>query len=46
MSLIPIVLEKNGKSERAYDIYNKLLQEWIVLIGTHIDEIWANTVIA
>ena len=46
MSLIPIVIEQTGRSERAYDIYSRLLKDRIVFIGTVIDDIVANTVIA
>ncbi len=43
---IPIVIEQTGKTERAYDIYSRLLKERIVFIGTSIDEGVANLVIA
>ena len=46
MSLIPIVIEQTGKSERAYDIYSRLLKDRIVFIGTPIEDLLANTVIA
>ncbi|MCK5138542.1 MAG: ATP-dependent Clp endopeptidase proteolytic subunit ClpP [Thermodesulfovibrionia bacterium] len=46
MSLIPIVIEQTGKTERAYDIYSRLLKDRIVFIGSPIDDIVANTVIA
>jgi ATP-dependent Clp protease protease subunit len=46
MSLIPIVIEQTGKTERAYDIYSRLLKDRIVFIGTPIDDLLANTVIA
>ncbi|HXX57775.1 MAG TPA: ATP-dependent Clp endopeptidase proteolytic subunit ClpP [Thermodesulfovibrionales bacterium] len=46
MSLIPIVIEQTGRSERAYDIYSRLLKDRIIFIGTVIDDIVANTVIA
>ena len=46
MSLIPIVIEQTGRSERAYDIYSRLLKDRIVFIGSPIDDILANTVIA
>jgi ATP-dependent Clp protease protease subunit len=46
MSLIPIVIEQTGRSERAYDIYSRLLKDRIVFIGSAIDDILANTVIA
>jgi ATP-dependent Clp protease protease subunit len=46
MSLIPMVIEQTGRSERAYDIYSRLLKDRIVFIGSPIDDILANTVIA
>lgn len=46
MSLIPIVIEQTGRTERAYDIYSRLLKDRIVFIGFPIDDIIANTVIA
>ena len=46
MSLIPIVIEQTGRTERAYDIYSRLLKDRIVFIGSPIDDITANTVIA
>jgi len=46
MSLIPMVIEQTGRSERAYDIYSRLLKDRIIFIGSQIDDILANTVIA
>ncbi len=46
MSLIPIVIEQTGRTERAYDIYSRLLKDRIVFVGSTIDDIVANTVIA
>jgi len=46
LSLIPIVIEQTGRSERAYDIYSRLLKDRIIFIGTAIDDSVANTVIA
>jgi ATP-dependent Clp protease protease subunit len=44
--LIPMVIEKTGRGERAYDIYSRLLEDRIVFIGTGIDDNVANVVIA
>lgn len=44
--LIPIVVEKSGRSERAYDIYSRLLRERIIFLGTPIDDSVASLVIA
>ncbi len=46
MTLIPIVIERDGRGERAYDIYSRLLKERIVFVGTPIDDDVANLVIA
>ena len=46
MTLIPMVIEQTGRSERAYDIYSRLLKDRIVFIGSAIDDNLANTVIA
>lgn len=46
MTLIPMVIEETGKTERAYDIYSRLLKDRIVFLGSPIDDIVANTVIA
>ena len=46
MPLIPMVIEKSGSIERAYDIYSRLLKDRIIFIGTPIDDQVANLVIA
>ena len=46
MALIPIVIEKTARGERAYDIYSRLLRDRIIFIGQPIDDNVANTVIA
>ncbi len=46
MALIPIVIERDGRGERAYDIYSRLLKERIIFIGTAVDDDIANLVIA
>ncbi len=46
MSLIPYVIEQTSRGERAYDIYSRLLKDRIIFIGTPIDDLVANTVIA
>ncbi len=45
MTLIPFVVEQDGRSERAYDIYSRLLRDNIIFIGSEIDESLANAVI-
>ncbi len=44
--LIPIVIEKSGRGERAYDIYSRLLKDRIIFIGGAVDDDMANLVIA
>jgi ATP-dependent Clp protease protease subunit len=46
MSLIPMVIEQTSRGERAYDIYSRLLKDRIIFLGTPIDDVVANTVIA
>ncbi|MEW6675605.1 MAG: ATP-dependent Clp endopeptidase proteolytic subunit ClpP [Nitrospirota bacterium] len=46
MSVIPIVIEQTGRSERAYDIYSRLLKDRIIFIGTLIDDHITNMVVA
>lgn len=44
--LVPIVVEQTSRGERAYDIYSRLLKERIIFLGTAIDDMVANLVIA
>ena len=46
MSVIPIVIEQTGRTERAYDIYSRLLKDRIIFLGTPVDDYVANTIIA
>ena len=46
MSIVPIVIEQTGRTERAYDIYSRLLRDRIIFAGTGIDDTIANIVIA
>ncbi|MDX9778682.1 MAG: ATP-dependent Clp endopeptidase proteolytic subunit ClpP [Patescibacteria group bacterium] len=46
MPLIPTVIEKEGQTERAYDIYSRLLKDRIIFLGEAIDDHVANIVIA
>lgn len=46
MNLIPTVIEKTNRGERAYDIYSRLLKDRIIFLGSAIDDNVANTVIA
>src|SRR6476620_3282017 len=44
--LIPIVIEKSGRGERAYDIYSRLLKDRIILLGGPVTDESANAIIA
>ena len=44
--LVPIVVEQAGRTERAYDIYSRLLKERIVFLGSVIDDNVASLIIA
>ncbi|MBO2532973.1 MAG: ATP-dependent Clp endopeptidase, proteolytic subunit ClpP [Thermoactinomycetaceae bacterium] len=46
MNHVPIVVEQTGRFERSYDIYSRLLKDRIVFIGSTIDDVVANTVVA
>src|SRR5512133_527264 len=46
MSLIPMVVEQDGRGERAYDIYSRLLKDRIIFLGTAIDDDVSNLIIA
>jgi ATP-dependent Clp protease protease subunit len=45
-TLVPMVVEQTARGERAYDIYSRLLKDNIVFIGTAIDDMVANLIIA
>ena len=44
--LTPMVVEKTGHGERAYDIYSRLLKDRIVFVGGEIDDNMANVLVA
>ncbi len=44
--LVPMVIEQTGRTERAYDIYSRLLKDRIIFIGTGIDDNVSNIIIA
>ena len=46
MNLIPMVVEQDGRGERAFDIYSRLLKDRIIFLGTAINDDVANLVIA
>ena len=45
-SLVPYVIEKNGRDERAMDIYSRLLRDRIILLGSAINDDVANSIVA
>jgi ATP-dependent Clp protease protease subunit len=44
--LVPMVVEQTARGERAFDIYSRLLKDNIIFIGTPIDDVVANLVVA
>lgn len=46
MGLIPMVVERSPRGERAYDIYSRLLVNRIIIIGSEISDVVANSVVA
>jgi ATP-dependent Clp protease protease subunit len=44
--LVPMVVEQTARGERAFDIYSRLLKDYIIFIGTPIDDTIANLVVA
>ena len=44
--LIPMVIDSDGRAERAFDIYSRLLKERIVFLGTEVEEQIANLIAA
>ncbi len=46
MSIIPIVIEKTGRGERAYDIYSRLLNDRVIFVGGQVSDTMANLIVA
>ncbi len=46
MPLVPMILETTGRTERAYDIYSRLLKDRIIFMGTAINDEVANLIVA
>ena len=44
--LVPMVIEQSPRGERAYDIYSRLLKDRIIFIGTPVDDVVSNLIIA
>jgi ATP-dependent Clp protease protease subunit len=43
---IPMVVEQDGRSERGYDLYSRLLKDRIIFLGTPVDDMVANVIVA
>ncbi|MCP3775828.1 ATP-dependent Clp protease, protease subunit [Paenibacillus tianmuensis] len=46
MSFIPMVVEPDARGERAYDIYSRLLKDRIIFLGSPVNDVVANSIIA
>jgi ATP-dependent Clp protease protease subunit len=46
MSFIPMVVEQDARGERGYDIYSRLLKDRIIFLGTPVNDVVANSIIA
>ncbi len=46
MSLVPVVVEQTGRGERSYDIYSRLLNDRIVMLGEEVNDTTASLVVA
>ena len=46
LQMIPMVIEQSGRGERAFDIFSRLLRDWIIFIGMPIDDQVANLIMA
>jgi ATP-dependent Clp protease protease subunit len=46
MALVPMVVEQTSRGERAFDIYSRLLKDNIIFLGTPIDDMVANLIVA
>ena len=45
-TLVPYVVEKNGREERSMDIYSRLLRDRIVILGTQVNDQVSNSIVA
>src|SRR4051795_9097741 len=46
MPLVPMVVEQDGRGERSFDIYSRLLRERVIFLGQEVDDQIANVVVA
>jgi ATP-dependent Clp protease, protease subunit len=45
-NVVPMVVEQSGRGERAFDIYSRLLRERIIFLGTQVDDMVADSIVA
>ena len=45
-TVVPMVIDNDGRGERAYDIYSLLLKERIIFLGTEVNDVSANLIVA
>ncbi|MGL5035955.1 MAG: ATP-dependent Clp protease proteolytic subunit, partial [Microcystaceae cyanobacterium] len=45
-NVVPMVVEQSGLGERAFDIYSRLLRERIIFLGTPVDDVVADSIVA
>ena len=46
MTLVPMVVEQTNRGERSYDIYSRLLKERIIFLGSEVNDVSANLIVA
>ncbi|XEC97775.1 ATP-dependent Clp endopeptidase proteolytic subunit ClpP [Paenibacillus tarimensis] len=46
MNFVPMVIEQSNRGERAYDIYSRLLKDRIIFLGSGVNDVVANSIIA
>lgn len=46
MALVPYVVEQDGRGERSYDIYSRLLKDRIIFLGDEVNDATASLVVA
>ena len=46
MSFVPVVIEQSSRGERSFDIFSRLLRERIIFLGTPVDDMVANLIVA
>ncbi len=46
LGMVPMVIEQSGRGERSYDIYSRLLKEWVIFLVGEVNDQTANLVVA